>query len=279
MSAPVYLFLLIPNDSGSTWLQNIISLCSNCVSFKPGLDGKGVVVDTIRDGTVYPIAGDHKATKVFSEKSYLWETPDGWDWEVIKTLWHAAWSENKHYRTASPRVYLEKSPPAVFSSDMYFKQFNNVRFIIMTRNPYAVAEGMRRTMHRALAPDDIAGREIYSMERCTKHWIRCAKRQIYNYATYKDIAIEITYEELSNDLETVRQKIVQLIPALHDIDLTTKAVAHSLEGTKARIFTDFNERHIKNLSTEDIDKINSELEQVPKVLEYFGYAMLPTRKG
>jgi len=133
MSDPVHLFLLVPNDSGSTWLQNVISLCSNCVSFSPGLDGKG--------------ACDHKAAypnmeinKLFSEKRHLWERPDAYDWEAIKDAWYAAWSKNKHYQTANPRVYLEKTPQAVFSSGMYIEQFDNVRFIIMSRNPYAAAE-------------------------------------------------------------------------------------------------------------------------------------------
>jgi len=256
MSDPVHLFLLVPNDSGSTWLQNVISLCSNCVAFSPGLDGKGACAKK----AAYP---NMEINKLFSEKSYLWETPDAYDWEAIKTAWHAAWSENKHYQTANPRVYLEKTPQAIFSSGMYIEQFDNVRFITMSRNPYAVAEGMRRTI---LA--DV------TIDRCIRHWIRCAKRQLYNYEMYKDIAIQITYEELVGNPRGVEQKIRQLIPALHDIDLTREVAAHSLEGMKVKPLTDFNERQIKNLSAKDIATINQELEQVPEILEYFGYKMI-----
>ena len=181
MSEPVHLFLLVPNDSGSTWLQNIISLCRNCVAFSPGLDGKGVCLGT----SAYP---NQKINKLFSENSRLWSTPDGFDWDVIKTLWYGAWSQNPHWCVADPRVYLEKTPQAVLSSDMYFNQFDNVRFIIMVRNPYAVAEGTRRTI--------VAGGAEVSLRRCIRHWIACAKKQIYNYETYKDVAVKFTYEDL-----------------------------------------------------------------------------------
>lgn len=259
MSDPIYLFLLVPNGSGSTWLQNVISLCGNCVSFSPGLDGKGVCA--LLGGTgAYP---NQEINKLFSEKREMWGNPEEYSWELIKILWNKVWSENQHYETADPRVYLEKTPQAIYVSDMYIEHFDNVRFIIMIRNPYAVAEGMRRTI--------IADVPI---QRCIRHWVKCAQRQIYNYETYKDIAIEITYEELVGNFKDVEQKIRQLVPAPHDIDLTKEAAAHSLEGMKVKPLTDFNERQTKNLSAKDIATINQELEQVPEVLEYFGYEMI-----
>jgi hypothetical protein len=250
----MYLFLLVPNDSGSTWLQNIISLCANCISFPAGLDGKGACGKS----GAYP---SMKISKLFSEKRDLWETPDKWDWDAIKSLWNDTWSQSEHYQTADPKIYLEKTPQAIFASDMYAQQFDDVCFVIMTRSPYAVVEGMRRTIHHT----DV------SIKRCARHWIRCAQRQIYNYATYKNISIELTYEELVNDPESIENKIRQLVPALHDIDLTKEAVAHSLEGIKSKPLTDFNARQIQNLSAEDVEVINKELKRVPKVLDYFGY--------
>jgi hypothetical protein len=148
---------------------------------------------------------------------------------------------------------------------MFVEQFDNVRFIIMTRSPHAVAEGIRRTVGLFT--------EV-SLQRCIKHWIRCAQRQIYNYETYKDIAVETTYEELVSNPRAVEQKIRQLLPALHDIDLTREVAAHSLEGMKVKPLTDFNGRQIENLSAGDIATINQELEQVPEVLEHFGYEIL-----
>jgi len=209
---------------------------------------------------VYP---NQEINKLFSEQKEMWGNPDEYSWELIKILWERAWSDNPRYDTADPRVYLEKTPQAIYASDMYVEHFDNARFLILIRNPYAVAEGMRRTI---IADVDI--------QRCIKHWIRCAQRQIYNYETYKDIAIQITYEELVGNPRDVEQKIRQFIPALHDIDFTKAAAAHSLEGMKPKPVTDFNERQIKNLSAEDIATINQELAQVPEVMEHFGYQEL-----
>ncbi len=255
----MYLFLLIPNDSCSTWLQNSIALCSNCVAFPNGRTGFGIGRGTTVSG-VFP---NQEINKLFSENIPLWSTPDAYDWEVIKTNWHASWSECEHYHDADPRVYLEKNPSSVYASDMYVEHFDNVRFIIMTRNPYAVAEGMRRTI-----PADV------SIQRCITHWIRCAERQIYNYETHKDIALEFTYEELVNNPRVAEQKIRQFIPALHDIDFTKDATSHCIDGMKSQPLINFNDRHIQNLSTEDIALINQELVQVPEILEYFGYVLL-----
>jgi len=255
MSDPIHLFLLVPNDSGSTWLQNNISHCRNCVSFSEGLDGKGGVANT----HAYP---NQEINKLFSEKKEMWGDPEEYSWELIKLLWNKIWSENQHYETADPRVYLEKTPQAIYVSDMYVEHFDNVRFIISIRNPYAVAEGMRRTI---LADVDIG--------RCARHWIECAKRQIYNMNKYKDISVTLKYEALIEYPDLIEERIRRVIPALHDIDFSKAAAAHSLEGMKTKPLTDFNERQIKNLSAEDIDTINQELGRVPEVLEYFGYKM------
>lgn len=264
---PVYLFLLIPNDSGSTWLYNCISLCDNAVSFKSkqfpgGIDGQGVCYYSVGEDVAFPKAKN----KVFSEKSYLWSTPDAWDWNVIKTQWSNAWSQNEHYLTANPKVYLEKTLVSVFSADMYTENFDNVRFIIVNRNPYAVAEGVRRT-ERGLDNN-------FSILRCVKHWVACSKRQMYNFEKYKEISIKISYEDLAADPRDVEHKIKQLIPPLHDMDLTKEAEAHSLEGTKYLPFIDFNGRQIKNLSQQDVWIISEELKKVPEVMEYFGYEVL-----
>ncbi|MBD3260638.1 MAG: methyltransferase domain-containing protein [Candidatus Altiarchaeales archaeon] len=258
-----YLFLLIPNDSCSTWLQNNLALCANCVAFPGGRTGKGIGAgDNYANSGVYP---NQEINKLFSENIPLWAGRDSYDWDVIKDRWKAAWSQHEHYHTANPKIFMEKSPTALFAADMYVENFDNVQFIIMTRNPYAMSEGMRRTINR----------QDVTIGRCIKHWVRCAEQQIHNYQKYKDIALELTYEELVRDPRGVEQKIREFIPALHDVDLNRKAEAHSIDGLKSKPLMDFNSRHIQNLSSQDIREINRELEKVPEILEYFGYKLMP----
>jgi SAM-dependent methyltransferase len=260
-----HLFLLVPNDSGSTWLQNNLTLCTHCVGFPGGRTGKGVGAgDDYENSTSYP---NQEINKLFSENISLWEEPDAYNWTVIKDNWNRAWSQHEHWGAEGPRVLLEKSPAAIYASDMYVEHFDNVRFIIMTRNPYAVAEGMRRTI----------GREDVNIERCIKHWIRCAQRQISNYEKYKDISLELTYEELVLDPRGVEDKIRGFLPQLEDIDFTKAADAHALDGgIRPRPLVDYNDRQIKRLSCRDIHIINRELSKVPEILEHFGYEMIPS---
>ncbi|KKN22539.1 hypothetical protein LCGC14_0914040 [marine sediment metagenome] len=239
-----HLFLLVPNDSGSTWLQNNLSQCVNCSSFSRSLDGKGVA------GAAYP---NQEINKLFSEQKEMWSNPEEYDWVTIKALWKEAWSDNQ--------VYLEKSPQAIYASDMYVEHFNDVRFIISIRNPYAVAEGMRRTI-----PQEV------EIDRCARHWVECAKQQIANIEKYSDISVVTTYEDIIKDSVSFENKLRELIPALHDVDLNKEAQSHSMDGLASQKLIDYNQRHIDNLSAIDIHRINLQLE--PEVLEYFGYELL-----
>jgi hypothetical protein len=256
MSNDIHLFLLVPNDSGSTWLQNNISLCENVISFKEGLDGKGVCAGT----------GAYPCPELDSNKLFTENIIEEFDWDVIKNLWSVEWGKSNHYKTTNPRVFLEKTPQAVFFSDHYVEQFDNVRFIIMIRHPYAVAEGTRRTIRQnpSISVD-------VSIERCVKHWIKCAQRQMYNARTYADCSLEIKYEDLVGDPRMSESKIKSFLPALHDLDLTKAASANTLDGPISLPITDFNQRHIDNLTIQDVRRMNRELVQVPEVLEYFGY--------
>ena len=256
----IHLFLLVPNDSGSTWLQNIISQCANCISFSEGLDGKGVCAGT----NAYP---GMSINKLFSENLELWSNPGNFYWSEIKSLWFEKWSENLNYQSADPRVYLEKTPMSIFIASQLVEQFNNVRFIIMNRNPYAVVEGMRRTI-----PEEV------SIERCAAHWSLSARQQLHNLLVYKDISLGLTYEELVNSPKETERKIKEFIPELHDLDLSKPAAAHSLEGTDPLPLMDFNTRHINNLNNLDIGLINKALVRIPEVLEHFGYELMIVRE-
>jgi len=248
----IHLFLLVPNDSGSTWLQNSLTHCANCVALPTGLDGKGAAGEAS-----YP---NQKINKLFSEKKEMWCDSAGYDWSTIKREWNMRWSESPHFHTANPKVFLEKTPQAIYASDMYVEHFDNVRFLISIRNPYAVAEGMRRTIGEV----DIA--------RCAQHWLSCAHRQIYNHNKYQDISITLTYEELLKHPRLVEDRIRQHIPALGDVDFSKASVAHSMDGGIAeRPLVDYNERQIANLSPADIDIISKVVFEDPRIPGFFGY--------
>lgn len=251
----VHLFLLVPNDSGSTWLQNSITQCANCVAFPTGLDGKGAA-----GKGVYP---DQEINKLFSENKEMWSDPTKYDWPAIKQAWSKCWSESTHFCTASPKVFLEKTPQAIYASDMYVDNFDNVRFIVSIRNPYAVAEGIRRTVGNV------------SIERCAKHWTECAKRQHYNLQAYQDISLSFPYEALVRNTPGIESRIKNFLPMLDDLDFGQPAVSHSMDGGLAsRKLIDYNRRQIQNLSRSDMDTITRVVFEYPEVPRAFGYEPL-----
>ncbi len=127
----------------------------------------------------------------------------------------------------------------------------------MQRNPYAVAEGIRR-------------RAGLSIERCIQHWIRCAQKQMKNERSLHR-AIQLSYEELSEQPELSQQRIIELIPELNDLDIRKDVVAQTLEGQIRQPIVNYNPKQIALLSPDDLAAINHCLHQVPEVMAHFGY--------
>jgi hypothetical protein len=257
--AEKYLFIICMNNSGSTLLERVTSECRNAVGFPaPGgpeqqVNGQGFVPDLM------PIPGKMtpKCRRIWSEQAEILQDESRYDWPKIKKRWRREWSHNPKFNTAAPRVFLEKSPPNILRAAMLQKNFENSFFILMQRNPYAVAEGIRR-------------RASLSIERCIRHWIRCAEQQIRNEQILQR-AIKLNYEELSADPETCRRRIVDFIPVLDDLDICRHVSVHSLDGQLRQPIVNYNQKQIALLSPEDLQEINRHLDKIPQVMAHFGY--------
>jgi hypothetical protein len=257
--AEKYLFIICMNNSGSTLLERLLSDCGNAVGFPPPggpneqVNGQGFVPDLM------PIPGKitPQCRRIWSEQAAVFEDESRYDWPKIKRRWRMQWSRNPKFGTANPRVFLEKSPPNVYRAAMLLKHFENSFFILMQRNPYAVAEGIRR-------------RARLSIERCIEHWIRCAQKQMKNERTLQQ-AIQLSYEELSEQPELSQQRLIELVPELKDLDIRKDVVAQTLEGQIRQPIVNYNPKQIALLSSTDISAINSHLDKVPEVMAHFGY--------
>ena len=254
-----YLFIICMNNSGSTLLERLLSNCRNAVAFLPPggpneqVNGQGFVSDLMPiPGKIVP-----KCRRIWSEQAAVFEDEARYDWPKIQRRWRKKWALNPKFQTANPRVFLEKSPPNVYRAAMLQKYFPNRFFILMHRNPYAVAEGIRR-------------RAGISIERCIQHWIRCAQKQIENERGLRD-AIRLTYEELSEQPDSSQQAIIKLVPELDDLDIRKDVLAQTLEGQIRQPIVNYNAKQIALLSPEDIRTINGYLDKVPEVMSHFGY--------
>ncbi len=254
-----FLFIICMNNSGSTLLERVMSECHNAVGFPaPGgpdqqVNGQGFVSDFM------PIPGKMtpRCRRIWSEQSAILANELHYRWPKIKTRWHEEWAKNPKFATANPRVFLEKSPPNIFRASMLQKHFPESSFILMQRNPYAVAEGIRR-------------RAKLSLERCIQHWIRCARQQMRNEKILRR-AIKMNYEELSEQGEACRQRVIQFMPELSDLDVGRDVEVHSLDGRVRQPIVNYNEKQIALLSPENIAEINRHLDQIPEIMAHFGY--------
>jgi hypothetical protein len=258
--AEKYLFIICMNNSGSTLLERVLRDCRNVVGFPtPGgpddqVNGQRFVTDLM------PTPGklEVRCRRIWSEQSHILADESRYDWPAIKRRWQREWKRNPKFVTADPRIFLEKSPANVLRATMLQTHFPGSAFILMQRNPYAVAEGIRR-------------RTNLPLDRCIKHWIRCAEQQIRNERALQPV-IRLNYEDLSGRPEFCREQIVKLIPELGDIDLQKEVAVQSIEGKVRRPIINYNEQQIARLTGDDLIAINRELEGVPEVMEHFGYS-------
>lgn len=252
-----YLFIICMNNSGSTLLERVIRSCRNIVTLPAGPDqqvnGQGFVLNFMpTPGQMQP-----PCTRIFSEKAAVLENETLYQWHKIIQVWRLEWAKNPKFDTAIPRVFLEKSPANVYRAAMLQKYFPNSFFLLAMRNPYAVAEGVRRRMG-------------YSIQRCIQHWIHCARKQMENERTLGNWR-RVSYEQLSEDRDFCRRQILELIPELDDLDMNQEVVVHSVEGNIRRGLVNYNADQIGKLSADDFRTINSYLDQAPDTMGHFGY--------
>ena len=255
-----FLFIICMNNSGSTLLERLLTKCQNAVGFLPRSEGPNEQVNGqrfVKGLMPTPDRLKPPCRRVWSEQAEVLADESRYEWPKIKAIWQEQWSRNPKFKTAKPRVLLEKSPPNIYRAIMLQRHFANSSFVLMQRNPYAVAEGMRR---RAEVP----------LERCVAHWIRCARRQIENEHALEH-RVTIRYEDLSERPGWSREQIIALRPELDDVDIGAAVSAHTMEGRIRQPIVNYNEKQIAQLSREDIATINSQLDEAPEVMSHFGY--------
>jgi hypothetical protein len=257
-----YLFIICMNNSGSTLLERVLKDCRNVVGFlAPGgpdqqVNGQRFVTDLMPTPGKIAV----RCRRIWSEQSGVLTDESRYNWPRIQQRWRREWQRNPKFRTANPRIFLEKSPANVLRATMLQTHFENSSFILMQRNPYAVAEGIRR-------------RTNLPLDRCVRHWIRCAQEQIRNEQALRPV-VRLSYEDLSDRPDYCRQTVIQLLPELDDFDLNKEVSVQSIEGKVRRPIINYNEQQMARLGPADIGEINHRLDQVPEVMKYFGYSFL-----
>lgn len=233
-----FLFILSPPFSGSTLLNQILSTSSN-ISCNNEIG--------LREGQHLPIA--HNI--MFNDNR--WDVQKQFPWQTIKKIWMKYWDLSK-------AVLLEKSPPNIIRAIEIEKHFTNCKFICLVRDPYAQIEGKIRRHEKEIV-------------EATKEILFYLKIQQKNIKQLKNVLL-LSYEELTNSPEIAKDKIIEFVPTLSDINTKQQYKAHNFKTSSKMGIVNLNKEKIEKLTDKQIILINSIFEKEKEVLEYFDYQIV-----
>lgn len=243
----VYLFVVCPNNSGSTLIVEMLRTSAHAATFETA-NREGQWLARTGGTPLMPIPdkAERRNWTIHPEK---FENPDAYDWPRLKAVWAEAWGSDR-------RVRVEKTPSMVLSAPLFERHFENAHFILSIRNPYAFCEGVRRR----------EGRDVATAAR---HWLACARYQQRNRAVLAR-QIFFSYEELCADPHGVADRLTAFVPALGPLDAGRRFDV-LFRRSEVR---DLNASQIARLTVDDIDAINRVLDTDPALLEAWGYGRL-----
>lgn len=162
-----------------------------------------------------------------------------------------------HY-AAGPGIHLEKSPPNLLRMRWLQAHFVPARFIVLTRNPYAVCEGIRRRR-----PD-------CTIEQAAQQWVR-AHEIMFEDLPHIEHVERLTYETVcAEPLQALRtlEQFLRLRKPFDDSVVQQAFEFRDDEYSGARL-TDFNEQAVNRLEPGEIDRITA---IARPMMEQLGYA-------
>lgn len=240
----MHLFLLVPNNSGSSILHDILATSKEVAV----LPAEGQFCENF----VGPIAATFKVAHFFTEKEKIFRNNKNYEWSVIKRQWNYHWKKNN----SNAKIKLQKSPPDILRPDLLQQHFENVKFIIMIRNPYAMVEGILRANSNA------------TVEQAARHAVRCLEIQLENSEKYLTDMV-LRYEDFTNDPTT---SINSIMDYLNITDIKHNQI-FNVKGYTSSI-KNMNDIQIKKLTDSQIKNINKIFIPKQHVINDCGYSII-----
>ncbi|NNE99296.1 MAG: hypothetical protein HKN25_09790 [Pyrinomonadaceae bacterium] len=253
-----HLFVICPNNSGSTFLKNALATSSRTWNLqREGQHTFGFAGPNTRGlRTPNRWAADQHSIDVLTD-------PSRFDWKTTRRAWYF----QSYSRSREATVFVEKSPPFLLIVDQLVRNFPNVRFLFMVRNPYAVVEGIRRKSPRKWL-DSMPSSN--SLKIITTHTITCLRYQKQNIEKWGDRGASFLYEHMCDESERVEGLIRGLVPEIDDLVLRQRIQAKTYDEE----LRNMNEQQIERLSTTDFEQINEVFSRNRDVLDFFEYSLL-----
>ncbi|WP_083734285.1 sulfotransferase [Sphingopyxis sp. KK2] len=250
-----YLFLLAPNNSGSTFLAAALAGCARAWSLP-------------REGQ--HVAGFHGPSSRGTGTRLLWAaTPaaiaafrdaGAYDWDRTRRAWHF----QARAAQADADTLVAAAPPFLLIADRLAAAFADAAFLLMVRNPYAVAEGILR---RGAAAGPVAPGESLATT-AARHIVAALAAQQANRTMLGSRATFFSYEEMCRTPAAVAGRIAALVPAFADLDLGS---ARPVKGRYHEPLRDMNADQIARLDAAQLADLNHIFDDHRALLDGLGY--------
>ena len=261
-----HLFVLCPNNSGSTFLRKALATSRRTWNLPYegrafGYFGPGFMDDPRLLGSARIWAARRRWLAIL-------ENPESYDWPRTRKAWYF----QSYARDPGASIFVEKTPEHLLIADDLARHFRNAKFLFLVRNPYAVCEGICRTLrlrHRRGLPVALEGKRPETL--AARHVATCLERQRRNVETLGGRCVFFTYEAMCDEPEEVTRKIRELAPELDDLCLRRRLPIHY---NYHEMLTNMNARQIARLDAGQVRAINLELRKHRAVLDHFGYEIM-----
>ena len=261
-----HLFVICPNNSGSTFLRNALATSRRTWNLpKEGWLMFGHVVPRpINDPRM---AGSQRIWAARRRWAAVLKDPAEYDWPRTRKAWYF----QAYARDPAASVFVEKTSQHLLLVDALARHFRNARFLFMVRNPYAVCEGICRVLRSHLRAGKYVALEGERLETvAARHVATCLEQQRRNVETHGDHGIFFRYETMCAEPERVAHDIRLLVPELDDLNLRRRVAMRRYN----EMLTDMNARQIARLTPGQIAAINRVFRRHRAVLDHFGYAVM-----
>lgn len=253
-----HIFVATGNNSGSTFLLNLLSLCKNVITFpkQEHKDGYIIIEGQHADKHGMPDFGLSENGLVWTERIDQIEDPKHYKWGQVKKSWDDLWRQHENYHKKD-RIFVEKSPHNLGRVNLLEKEFDNPWFLTQVRNPYVVAEGIKRRMK-------------CDIRRAGVHAVKMLVLARENLSNNNQV-LTWRYEDLFTKPHIIQNMITESIFGLEDFSLGKTIPSKLMEGYENSILSDQNPRQLSNLSEKDARILNDVFDEHSNIMMFFNY--------
>jgi hypothetical protein len=254
-----HLFILAINNSGSTFLARALGHSPGAwILPREGQHVPGFAGPSSRGtGTGLLWAATPERTELFND-------PAAYDWEQNRRVWHFHAQANAPDAT----ILVLSSPPFLLIAEALACAFPDARFLLMSRHPLPVIEGIMR----GTVGDDVAAQHAI-LDDAVAHVMRAMGSQLHNRRALAGRSIAFSYEAMCASPEAVGDKIHALVPALGPVRLDRRI---AVKGNYDERLRNMNGDQVARLDPALRRTIEARMEPHADLLAQFGYrATLP----